>query len=747
MPTDLPIGHFDRKRDHPTDERIIPPDLWFSREHALHRPVGQPAPGSAAPFAERVTRFLPPGVDERDLLPSFAMLDQPAPQPPATDHPNHAPPTPRFAPTRDGRYHIDIPLEPGTTLHGVGEHAGGLERSGRTYRCWNTDYPGYSTDNPALYQSHPWVFAVRSDGSAFGALLDTPARVEVDLEDPARIVFRADGPPAALYILTADHPAELCERLADLVGRPPMPPRWSLGYQQCRWSYFPAGRVAALARQFRERRIPCDVLWLDIDYMDGFRIFTFHPARFPDPKGLNDRLHGMGFRTAWMIDPAPKAEPGYSVYDEGRAGGHFVLDSRGDVFIGKVWPGDCAFPDFSRPETCDWWASLYKPFMDQGVDAVWNDMNEPAVFETTALTMPDSNWHRGGDGLPAAPHSYYHNVYGMLMVRASRRGILGAKPDHRPFLLTRANFIGGHRYAATWTGDNSATYDDLRWSTPMCLNMGLSGQPFVGPDIGGFVDDSEGDGELFARWMGVGCLLPFARAHVAQGSVDKEPWSFGPEVEDRCRRAIERRYRLLPLLYTLFRHAHRTGIPVVRPAFFADPADPRLRDEDRLFLLGDNLLARIDPADPNAPGNPADPPALPRSAEWRPVAGVHRLDDPDLPELFLRVGAVLPLGPVLQHADEKPLDPLTLVVAPDESGAAIGLLYEDAGDGFGHERGDFALTRFTARRDGGELLLTAERIEGDRPEPSRAGEVVVLTADGPRTATGDPAAGVRVPLS
>jgi alpha-glucosidase len=384
------------------------------------------------------------------------------------------------------------------------------------------------------------------------------------------------------------------------------------------------------------------------------------------------------------------------------------------------------FPDFTRPETRTWWASLYKNYMAHGIDGVRNDMNEPSVFDTQSKTMPENCWHRGGDDLPAAPHAAYHNVYGMLMVKTSREGILAANPEKRPFVLTRSNFIGGHRYAATWTGDNSATWADLHLSIPMVLSLSLSGQLMSGPDIGGFIDHSEGDPELFARWTGIGCLLPFARAHVAEGAIDKEPWSFGPECEATCRRAIEMRYRLLPYLYTLTWKAHTDGDPIVAPLFFADPANVQLRAEDRAFLLGSDLLVVCDVLPrSDAKSKPVQLPA----GEWAPISIGDR--DPKLPTLRLRRGAAIPLGPVMQHSNERPVDPLTIVAALDERGQAEGLLYEDAGDGFGFENGEFRLSRIRVTIEDGRPVASLEHIAGDMPEPSRAVRVEAVLHEVP----------------
>lgn len=613
---------------------------------------------------------------------------------------------------RPGHARITIALEAGVDLYGTGEVPGPLRRNGARTVCWNTDRPGYTLDDESLYQSHPWVFAVRRDGSAFGVLVDTARRCAIDLRDPDRMEFRIDGPAPTVYVIEGASPQDVCRGLAKLTGAPPMPPLWALGYHQCRWSYESAGRVLEVAREFRERRIPCDAIWMDIDYMDGFRCFTFDPERFPDPRSLSESLHASGFQGVWMIDPGIKVDGDYAVYRSGQAQGVWVRDAQGKPYVGEVWPGECVFPDFTADRTRKWWRGLHEAFLEAGVDGIWNDMNEPSVFHRPGKTMPLDNQHDADEELGGpGPHERYHNLYGMLMVRATREALVELRPDRRPFVLTRSSFMGGHRHAATWTGDNASDWDHLAWSIPMTLNMGLSGQPFVGPDIGGF--NGEATPELFARWMGIGALLPFARGHTVRDSADHEPWAFGPACERACRLALERRYRLLPYLYTLFYEAHVHGLPVARPAFFAGPTDPRLRDVDDAFLLGTDVYVRRRVRKDEG----RSPSPLP-SAAWRPFDLIEERDQA-LPELFLRPGAVLPVGPLVQHTGEYTLDPLTLVVNPDDDGSAEGLLYEDEGDGVGFERGEFGLTRFRAQRSRSGIEIGSEIIGGDRAGQSR----------------------------
>jgi alpha-glucosidase len=667
---------------------------------------------------------------------------------------------PRFWRTWDGRECVGLDAI-GCDLYGTGEIAGPLRRNGKVTVCWNSDVPGYTEEkNKSLYQSHPWVVAVRADGTAFGVLADTTWRCEIDLSGATGqgIVFRSRGPAFSVYVVEGDSPQRVLTRLSELVGRIEMPPVWALGYHQCRFSYEPDAQVRQIADTFREKSIPCDVIWMDIDYMEKYRIFTFDPVKFADPKGLNDYLHERGFKAVWMIDPAPAAEDGYGVYEEGVERDVFTKTWDGKVFRAGVWPPDCAFPDFTREDVCRWWGGLYKEFMATGVDGVWNDMNEPAIIRWGTEgphTMPDDNEHRGGvvpeghantagRALPAGPHAQYHNLYGFLMVRASRLGIMEANPDKRPFVLTRANFMGGHRYAATWTGDNRGTWDDVHWTIAMMLNMGLSAQPLCGPDLGGFI--APGTPEMMAHWWGFGTMLPFCRGHAAKDNIQKEPWVFGPEVEQTIRRAIQRRYRMLPYFYTLFRESSLTGMPVCRPTFFADPRDARLRGEDHSFLVGDGVLVLANDTEGAMPRH-----VLPTGIwrEFEPVAADERAEVKGaMARLMIRGGSIVPMGPVMEHTGQRALDPLTLVVCLDESGKASGELYEDAGEGFGYRSGAYRQTRFEARvergADGTEVVVSQTKTGGQWGIPDRTVEVEVVTDSGVRRGAGRGAGEIRV---
>lgn len=581
--------------------------------------------------------------------------------------------------------YLDVPQ--GTSLYGGGEVTGPLLRNGQSIKLWNTDSDAYSVDNgKRLYQSHPWVMGVRPDGTSFGILFDTPYKAKLTTTDE-RINFETEGELFRIFVIDRESPQAVIKGLAELIGTMPMVPRWALGYQQCRFSYTPASRVIEVADTFRIKRIPCDVIWMDIDYMDGYRIFTFNPQTFPDPAALNRDLHIRGFHSAWMIDPGAKVDSTYFVYKSGTANDVWVKTAQGKEFHGDAWPGACAFPDFTQPKTVRWWADLYKDFLDKGVDGVWNDVNEPQISNTPTGTMPEDNKHLGGDKIPAGPHLKYHNVYGYLMVKASREGIMKARPQNRPFILTRSNFLGGQRFAATWTGDNASWESHMTMSVPMILTLGLSGQPFSGADVGGFLFNP--DANLFGRWMALGAFYPFSRGHACAGTINKEPWAFGQKVEDVSRMALERRYVLLPYYYTLLHEASETGMPIMRPVFFADPKDTLLRAEEQAFLIGENLLVV-----PEWAQNPALPKGI-----WRNLSLIPG-DDKDSyqAKLKIRGGAIIPTGKIIQNTNEKSLDPLTLLVCLDEKGEAHGTLYWDEGDNWSFKDGNYSFQHFTAIR-------------------------------------------------
>ena len=670
-----------------------------------------------------IVEYVPVGFDQ-EKTPSLILKEEPV----ATGEamPADWELTPVYT-VENGKASVSLKLTGDISLYGGGEVTGPLLRNGQYVKMWNTDNGAYGTDNgKRLYQTHPWVLGVRRDGSAFGIIFDTTWKAEL-YTNSDEVIYNTEGALFRTYIIERETPQDVLKGLVELTGTIQMPPRWTLGWHQCRFSYAPDSRVREVADTFREKNIPCDVIWMDIDYMRGYRVFTFDPNGFPDPRALNDDLHKKGFRAVYMIDPGVKYEPnaGYSIFDSGMENDVWLKTpddpqyGTSEYIIGDAWPGAVLFPDFTMPHVQEWWAGLYKDFLAMGMDGVWNDVNEPQVNcihtnpnnlnEKLDLqgdenrTLPYSTPHRGGGDLPAGSHLMYHNAYGRLMVEASLKGIMAERPDQRPFLLTRSNLLGGQRFAATWTGDNYAAEDQMRLSVPMSITLGLSGQPFNGPDIGGFLGNTSGD--LFANWIGFGVFMPFARGHACAGTNDKEPWAFGEDIEKTARMAIERRYRLIPYLYTLYYEASQSGLPIMQPVFFDDLTDLRLRDEQQAFLMGKDLL--VVPAF-------AQNPMLPTGI-WEDLSLIEgdKLDKYQA-KLKVKGGSIIPAGRVVQNTNENSFEPLTLIVCLDEEGKAEGQLYMDAGDGWSFKCGDYGMLTFTAERDGDTVRVRLASKEGDR---------------------------------
>ena len=665
-------------------------------------------------FKSNITIHYPPNYNPKAHSPSFAIINEPNELLNQSDS-NKV--NVIFSNMED-RELAQVIIGENVDLYGTGEVMGDLIRNGKNVKLWNTDNYSYGKDHgQRLYQSHPWVLGVREDGTSFGVIADNTWKMEISLGE--RISFFSEGPAFRVIVIEKESPQEVMKELGNLTGKIALPPLWSLGFHQCRYSYYPDSRVKSIADTMRIKNIPCDVIWMDIDYMQDFRIFTFDSTNFPDPKETNDYLHKNNFKSVWMIDPGVKAEKGYFVFDSGDSLDAWVKNKNDTVFVGKVWPGDCVFPDFTQNKVTKWWGSLYKDFMRTGVDGVWNDMNEPAVFETSDWTMGDSNRHKGGKDLPNDIHLRYHNVYGMMMVEASRNGIQKANLKKRPFVLTRSNFLGGHRFAATWTGDNNSSMDHLKQSIPMSLNLSLSGQPFNGPDIGGFAGNSTS--ELYAHWIAVGAFYPFSRAHATKGSINQEPWSFGKEVEQVSKEALMRRYRLLPYLYTLFWESSNTGMPVMRPLFFHDPKANYLRKEQGNFLIGSDLL--IVPKW-NKEGS------IP-SGNWRNISinGENTLNHKYHPDLKIRPGAIIPICSPIQSTSEFSLDTLTLLISLDSNFKAKGLLYTDSGEGYEYQNGEFSLVEFSAEKINSQINISISNIDGEPLSENTFMDIQIINDD------------------
>jgi alpha-glucosidase len=634
-------------------------------------------------------------------------------------------------------------------VYGFGEKTGRLDKrgwklGGYNYVMWNSDTPAYDSSTDPLYIAVPF-FMVTRRGVAHGIYLDNTRRsfFDVGRERPDRLTFGADGGDLDYYFINGPDPKKVIERYTALTGRMPLPPLWALGYNQCRWSYYPESRVRLLADTFRQKRIPADGLWLDIHYLDGYKPFTWNHDRFPDPKKMISDLRAQGFHLVTILDGHPPALKGYAPYDSGMAGDHFVKSADGKVYEGPVWPSQAeknpapsVFPDFSRPATREWWGGLYKSLLDAGVAGIWNDMNEPSVFDSLNGTMPPDVVF-DNEGQPATSLEV-HNVYGQLMSRSTFEGLSRLQPDQRAFVLTRSSFAGGQRYAAVWTGDATADWSSLRQSVSMLLGLGVSGFPFVGSDIGGFVRMPSA--ELCTRWLQVGVFYPFLRMHTEIATPDKEPWSFGWQFEAINKRAIELRYELLPYVYNVMQQASETGVPALRPLFLEFPDDERAAAIDDEFLFGSGLLV--------APvlweGATERDVYLPAGDWYDYWTGKHYAGNTTihLPvtlntiPILVRGGAFIFRQPVVQNTGEMPGNPLRVLVAP--AAESESSFYEDDGESLQYRKGDFVRRRFRQTRDEQSTVIEISAPEGTY-RPAKRDLILETWLDAkPKTVTEQP---------
>ena len=503
------------------------------------------------------------------------------------------------APTfEDTRTRVQLHLIDRERLLGLGEGTGPLNRRGLVREFWNIDVLGHAPAiHPALqslYVSIPFAISLR-DGRAAAWFWDSPVRQTWDLgqSDRSTATLTAESPELDLYVFPGPTLPTVLERFTALTGRSPLPPRWALGFQQCRYSYETREELETVAREFRRRKLPCDVLYLDIHHLDGHRVFTFG-ATFPKPAEMLSGLARKGFKTMAIVDPGVKDDPAFGVFQRGATLGAFVRDAGGKKdFIGEVWPGTVRFPDFLNPEVRAWWGLEQHRLSELGIAGIWNDMNEPANFARPDKTLAPDAIHRTPDG--PRPHAAVHNLYGQAMAQASREGLLthsrrgrGRTATPRPFVVTRAGYAGIQRHATVWTGDNSSHWEHLRDALPTLLNLSLSGVSSCGADVGGFLGVPTA--ELFARWFQFAAFTPFFRNHTNHGTPAQEPWAFGAPTEELCRLYLNLRYQLLPYFYCLTAEARRTGAPWMRPLCWHYANDAVAAACEDQFLVGSDLL-------------------------------------------------------------------------------------------------------------------------------------------------------------
>ncbi|MCD6116815.1 DUF4968 domain-containing protein [bacterium] len=568
---------------------------------------------------------------------------------------------------------------------GLGEKTGPLNRRGRTYVNWNTDHYAYDINSDPLYASIPFFIGIH-DSLVYGIFLDNTYKTRFDFgasTDNKFYSFSAANGDMDYYFFGAQSIKDIIRDYTWLTGRMEMVPRWILGYQQCRWSYYPDSEVLRIAKTFRQKRIPADVIYLDIHYMDGYKIFTWDKKRFPDPKKMISELNRLGFHVVTIVDPGIKIDPKYSAYNEGVKNRFFLTYPDSDFYTGSVWPGKCHFPDFTNPEAGSWWGNHFSALINPGVEGFWNDMNEPSVW---GQSFPEIVKGRAGS------MDKMHNVYGMLMTKATFEGTKKLLQNKRTFCLTRSAFAGIQRYSAVWTGDNVATEDHMMAGVLLVNSMGLSGIPFTGPDIGGFAGTPSK--ELFLRWLSIGVYTPFFRNHTEINSLHQEPWIFGERAESLSRRYINKRYELMPYIYSAFYEAVHTGMPVSRSLSILYPFDENIYDHrfQYQYLFGPFLLVC-----PEKSSQKTVDVYFPEGKWFRVDDETQTFTGPctqkvksDLPELpvFAKGGSIIPMQKIVQHTDETPGDTLFLHIYMGDVKTAF-TFYDDDGKTLDYRKGKF----------------------------------------------------------
>jgi len=584
-------------------------------------------------------------------------------------------------------------------FYGLGEKAAHLDKRRGAFSMWNSDTPAYKEGTDPIYQDIPFYLGWRG-GEAYGIFFDNSYRTYFDLAatSPEYVTFTAEGGEMNYYFFQGPSIKKILGRYADLTGHLPMPPKWALGNQQSRWSYYPDTVAEELVRRYRAEDLPLDVLHLDIDYMQKYRVFTWDRPGYPDPTAFTDQLRKQGVKVVVIVDPGVKYQPpapgatdaannpelavqdkSYYVFNQGLAKNYFLKRQDGKLWIGAVWPGKAVYTDFTLDAAARWWGDLHRAYLDHGVAGIWNDMNEPSDFlDQTGKTQMDVITYDGGANSPYAAN---RNVFALNEARATYEGLERLRPNDRPYVITRAAYAGIQRYSTMWTGDNTATWDAMALSIPMFETVGLSGEPFVGADAGGFIGRT--DAELLTRWYQIAFLTPFCRNHAQRDAYDHEPWRFGTYYEDIIRSYLKLRYRLLPFLYSTLEEAHRTGVPIFRPLLLNYQSDANTLDIDDEFMVGGDLMVApiLKPA---VTGRLVYLPEGLWYDYWtgRQLPG-GRMIHADAPletvPLYVRGGAIVPMGPEMNYVGEKATDPLSFEIYPDAQGKALVSLYEDDG--------------------------------------------------------------------
>jgi len=577
-------------------------------------------------------------------------------------------------------------MQDGERFIGLGEKTGGLDRRGNGYTNWNSDVFGYSTGQDPMYSTIPFYMGIHH-GLNYGIFLDNTYQSDFNFgaSNNRFSSFGARGGEMNYYFIYHTRIADIITSYTALTGRIHMPPLWSLGYQQNRYSYYPETEVMRIAQTLREKKIPSDGITLDIHYMDGYKLFTWNKERFPDPLKMTNKLKAMGFKTTVIVDPGIKVQKGYSAYESGVKNDIFIKYNDGKYYTGQVWPGWCHFPDFTGAKGRNWWKEELKTYAADGVAGIWNDMNEIATW---GQKMPD-NVLFDYEGHTTS-HLQAHNLFGMQMARASYEGYRAAL-NKRPFILTRSGYAGLQRYAAIWTGDNRSEDDHMLAGVRLLYSLGLSGVPFTGMDIGGFTGNPSPS--LFARWMEIGAFTPYFRNHTAVNTPSSEPWTHGEEVLEISRNYVNLRYRLLPYLYSSFYEASVDGLPVVRSLAINYTHDAKIYDGQfqNQYMFGQSLL--IMPFASNLGFGKVYFPAgkwydlYTGATESGNKEKIMQLSLNKLP-VYVKESSIIPMQSLVQTTADKPTDTLVVYVYNGDAQGSFQY-YEDDGASYNYEKGEF----------------------------------------------------------
>lgn len=662
-----------------------------------------------------------------------------------------------LAPTKEAPFYqfqnnhfiVNRESKPNDHIYGLGEKTGHLDRHGRTLTLWNKDVLApdpdkhiadlikesekspLDTDFDPYYMSIPFYYKMDCHTlAASGHFIDNPYKGTFTFDNNknhSHISTMFNGGQYCEYFFAGPQIKDILADYTELTGRIERPPLWALGYHQCRWKKYSHEDLIKLAEKQRKSKVPCDVLWLDIDYMNEYRVFTWNDELFPTRAKLFEKLKEMGFRVITIVDPGVKFEPGYKIFDEAREKDLLCKCENGQIYIGQVWPGKTAFPDFTKSECREWWGDKNADLIKQGIAGIWNDMNEPSTGK-----VGHSDMRFAGEDNGNYPHERYHNEYALLMAESTVQGMRRAEPNLRTFVLSRGGSAGIQRYAANWMGDNASRWDHLQMSLPMAMGLGLSGQPFVGADIGGFVHPTHS--ELFIRWMQCGALTPFCRNH-NDDAVDQYVWTFGEGVRKICEKFIKLRYRLLPYIYTQFVKSSQTGCPIQRPLVYDYQEDPACRQIDDQYLFGEDILV----APVITQGATSRQVYLPKG-EWFFPDNEKFYDGEqwisieapiDTLPWFIRSGSVIP---ILKNAPESTMNidfsKLQLLCpVPSNAGKFTSLLIEDDGLSFEFEKGNERVSEFTVESSKSKVTIKSSIINDSYSNNNRSNIELITYSD------------------